>query len=98
MSRTAEFALEQMCRSLGRQEQSEQLRRMRQACSDQDLRAIVEDSRRDQTPRPLDKGEQMAQRSNGWLPERPLRPPEGIREIDEIANAFDKRDRAKGLL
>jgi hypothetical protein len=35
---------------------------------------------------------------SGWAPEVPLRPPEGVREIDEIAAAFDRRDRAKGLL
>jgi hypothetical protein len=45
MSKTAEFALEQMCRSMGRQEQSEQLRRMREACSDKTMRDIVADNR-----------------------------------------------------
>jgi hypothetical protein len=45
MSKTAEYALEQMCRSLGRQEQSEQLRRMRQACDDKTMRDIVADNR-----------------------------------------------------
>jgi hypothetical protein len=45
MSRTAEFALEQMCRTMGRSEQAEQQRLMRQACDDKTMADIVADFR-----------------------------------------------------
>jgi hypothetical protein len=81
MSKTAEYALEQMCRSLGRQEQSEQLRRMREACSDKTMRDIVADNRNSvflpAPPSPatvvpvgagrvIDGGDGAAHRGSGW--------------------------------
>jgi hypothetical protein len=45
MSKTAEFALENMCRSMGQQERAQQQRMMEQACDTKTLQAIVEDNR-----------------------------------------------------
>jgi hypothetical protein len=96
MSRTEEFALDQLCRTMGRQEQSEMWRQMQRACSDQDLKAIVNDHRtsvfgQSEAPSNVKVG-------SGWVEPKPLRPPEGVDHIDRIAAAFDRRDRAKGLL
>jgi hypothetical protein len=45
MSKTAEFALDNLCRSMGQVERNEQLRRMREACDSKTLRDIVADNR-----------------------------------------------------
>jgi hypothetical protein len=45
MSKTAEYALDNLCRSMGQAEQAEMQRKMREACSDKDLRDIVADFR-----------------------------------------------------
>ena len=45
MSRTAEYALERMTASMGRQEQAEMQKSYRQACDDATMRAIVADNR-----------------------------------------------------
>jgi hypothetical protein len=45
MSKTAEFALDNLCRSMGQMERAQQLEAMRRACSDQTLRDIVNDNR-----------------------------------------------------
>jgi hypothetical protein len=45
MSRTEEYALEQMTRSMGRAEQMDQRRAMERACDTATLRAIVADNR-----------------------------------------------------
>jgi hypothetical protein len=111
MSRTAEYALEAMCRSLARQERSEQLKKMEAACDSKTLAAIVADNRTS-VFLPSDPGAKVRvsgagtvvdgetrPRGTGWqeVP-RPLAQPPGIREIDEIAKAFDRADRRKGLL
>ena len=97
-SKVEEFALNNMTASLGKLERIEQLRKMQAACDTRTLQDIVEDNRRSQVPRPLDRAEAAAQMTNGWIEPRPLAQPPGIDHIDRIAAAFDKRDRAKGLL
>jgi hypothetical protein len=96
MSKTAEYALDNLCRSLGRSEQSEMQRAMQRACDDATLRAIVNDHRtsvfgQSEAPSNVKVG-------SGWVEPKPLRPPEGVEHCDRIADAFDRRDRAKGLL
>jgi hypothetical protein len=96
MSRTEEFALDQLCRSMGQAERNEQWAQMRKACSDADLKAIVNDHRtsvfgQSEAPSNVKVG-------SGWVEPKPLRPPEGVEHCDRIADAFDRRDRAKGLL
>ena len=107
MSKTAEFALDNLCRSMGRQEASAQWREMQKAADTRLLQDIVEDSRRGAaatrsvTPKVTISGAGVTVDGgpgSGWTEPRPLRPPEGVEHIDRIAEAFDRRDRAKGLL
>jgi hypothetical protein len=104
---TEELALAGLGNALGRAERNEQLRRMNEACDSKTLRDIVNDNRVS-VFLPSDPGAKVrvsgagtvvdGGAKNGWVEPKPLRSPDGVREIDEIAAAFDRRDRAKGLL
>jgi hypothetical protein len=39
---------------------------------------------------------QPVQRGTGWIDSAPLKPPEGIKWVDEIAKGFEKRERRGG--
>ena len=106
MSRTAEFALEQMCRTMGRQEQVEQRRAMQRACDDATMRAIVEDNRHSVflpagqgskvTPAGAGKVIDGAQQGHGWAEPKSIDNwrPDGLAVMDAMMDQQDAIDRA----
>jgi hypothetical protein len=111
MSRTAEYALERMTASMGRQEQAEMQKSYRQACDDATMRAIVADNRNSvhlpANPAakvvPADAGRvTTGTDGSGWAESRPLRASGGdgwaymTPEERAERDRLEKERRAKG--
>jgi hypothetical protein len=97
MSTAADELLEQLCKRLGI---STTQYKMMQAVPDSLMADIVRDFRGgmpqstsmlpDQPSRPVVRG-------SGWVKERPLRPPDGIEQIDRMVEADTARQRQKAV-
>jgi hypothetical protein len=109
MSKTAEIALDNLCRSMGRQEQMDQRRAMERACDTQTLRDIVADNRvsvhlpADPNAKVTPQGAgrvvdgETPQNRSGWADSPRLRQPDGVNYIDAMCDQADAIDRAERL-
>jgi hypothetical protein len=109
MSKTAEYALDNLCRSMGRAERNEQLRRMNEACDSKTLADIVADNRTSvflPAPRsaatvvPVGAGKTASgddgAAHRGWVETKSIddwRPP-GLEHMDRMMDQQDAIDRA----
>jgi hypothetical protein len=79
MSKTAEYALDNLCRSMGQAERNEQARAMQRACDTATLKSIVADNRNpvhlpaDPTATVTPQGAGRVIDGSGWAESRPLR-------------------------
>jgi hypothetical protein len=109
MSKTAEIALNNMCRSMGRQEQMDQRRAMERACDTATMRAIVNDHRVS-VHLPADPSAKVSvqgagrvvdgetpQNRSGWADSPRLRQPDGVNYVDALCDHADAIDRAERL-
>jgi hypothetical protein len=108
-SKTAEFALDNLCRSLGQAERNEQLRRMNEACDSKTLADIVADNRNSvflpsnpaATVRVSGAGTvvdgEAKPRGSGWqeVPSIDQWKPPGLEAMDALVDQQDRIDKAK---
>jgi hypothetical protein len=110
MSKTAEYALDNLCRSMGRAERNEQLRRMNEACDSKTLADIVNDNRNSvflpsppspATVVPVGAGKTLTgddgAAHRGWVETKSIddwRAP-GLEHMDRLMDQQDRIDKAK---
>jgi hypothetical protein len=110
MSKTAEYALDNLCRSLGQAERNEQLRRMNEACDSKTLADIVNDNRNSvflpappspATVVPVGAGKTIGgddgAAHRGWVETKSIDQwrPDGLAIMDALVDQQDAIDKAK---
>jgi hypothetical protein len=71
------------------------------AAPDSLMRQLVADNRRgisQSTSMLPDQPSKPVKRGSGWVPERPLRPPDGIEQIDQMVEADTQRQRQEAVV
>jgi hypothetical protein len=97
MSNAADELLEQLCKRLGI---SVTQYLMQRACPDSLMRQIVSDFRGgmpQSTSMIPDQPTKPVKRGSGWVPERPLRPPDGVDLIDQMVENDTQRQRQEAV-